>query len=103
TSRPLRLQVFRGSIPHPTRSLCTLRHGRHLPQRNTRYRAGATPYPGRTFTGWIAPASPGAPGLPSFLCCTERVGEDRLPCQHFSEPLDEGAQEMLWHVTGISN
>src|SRR3954453_12743609 len=28
--------------------------------RNTRYRAGATPYPDRTSTGWIAPASPGA-------------------------------------------
>src|SRR5712671_5123707 len=26
----------------------------------TRYQAGATPYLGRTFTGWIAPASPGA-------------------------------------------
>src|SRR5438034_1565069 len=24
--------------------------------RNTRYQAGATPYLGRTFTGWIAPA-----------------------------------------------
>jgi len=46
---------------HPKRSLCTLRHGRHLPQRNTRYQAGATPYLDRTFTGWIAPASPGAP------------------------------------------
>ena len=29
--------------------------------RNTRYQAGATPYLGRTFTGWIPPASPGAP------------------------------------------
>ena len=36
---------------------------RHLPQRNTRYQAGATPFPGRTFTGWTAPASPGAPLL----------------------------------------
>src|SRR5262252_8871966 len=43
--------------------LCTLRRGRHLPRRNTRYQAGATPYLGRTFTGWIAPASPGAPLL----------------------------------------
>jgi len=63
TTSALRLQGFRGSFPHPTRSLCTLRHGRHLPQRNTRYLAGATPYPGRTFTGWIAPASLGAPLL----------------------------------------
>ena len=36
--------------------LCTLRRGRRLPRRNTRYRAGATPYPDRTFTGWNAPA-----------------------------------------------
>ena len=36
--------------------LCTLRRGRHLPRRNTRYRAGATPYPDRTFTGWNTPA-----------------------------------------------
>ena len=28
--------------------------------RNTHYQAGATPYPGRTSTGWIAPASAGA-------------------------------------------
>src|SRR5215211_6283447 len=45
-----------GSIPHPTGLLCTLRRGRRLPRRNTRYRAGATPYPDRTFTGWNAPA-----------------------------------------------
>src|SRR5262249_4718722 len=37
-------------------SLCTLRvHCRQWP-RNTRYQAGATPYLGRTCTGWIAPA-----------------------------------------------
>ena len=42
---------------HPAQLLCTLRHGRHLPRRNTRYQAGATPYLGRTFTGWIPPAS----------------------------------------------
>src|SRR5208282_5939901 len=59
-SRPLRLVPFRGSIVHPTQSLCTLRRGRHLPRRNTRYQAGATPYLGRTSTGWNAPASPGA-------------------------------------------
>src|SRR3954470_7972162 len=47
---------FRGSIPHPAGLLCTLRRGRRLPRRNTRYRAGATPYPDRTFTGWNAPA-----------------------------------------------
>ncbi len=51
---------FRGSIAYPTQSLCTLRRGRHLPQRNTRYQAGATPYLDRSSTGWTAPASPGA-------------------------------------------
>jgi hypothetical protein len=46
----------KGSIPHPTQLLCTLRnHCRQWP-RNTRYQADATPYLGRTFTGWIAPA-----------------------------------------------
>ena len=49
--------AFRGSITHPTQSLCTLRDGRRLPPRNTRYRAPATAYPGRTSTGWNAPAS----------------------------------------------
>ena len=46
---------------HPTRSLCTLRGRRRRRPRNTRYQAGATPYLGRSSTGWIAPASPGAP------------------------------------------
>ena len=57
---PLRHLIFRGSIPHPMQSLCTLRnHCRQWP-RNTRYQADATPYLGRTCTGWIAPALPGA-------------------------------------------
>ena len=42
------VSVFRGSISHPIRLLCTLRRGRHLPRRNTRYQADATPYLGRT-------------------------------------------------------
>src|SRR6516162_10786888 len=51
---------FRGSLPHPTQQLCTLRnHCRQWP-RNTRYQADATPYLDRTSTGWIAPALPGA-------------------------------------------
>src|SRR3954468_22674667 len=53
---PAGLPAHRGSIPHPTRLLCTLRRGRRLPRRNTRYQAGATPYPDRIFTGWNAPA-----------------------------------------------
>jgi hypothetical protein len=40
-----------GGVPVPGRTTCS---------RNTRYRAGATPYPYRTSTGWIAPTSPGA-------------------------------------------
>ncbi len=49
--------AFRGSITHPTQSLCTLRDGRRLPPRNTRYRAPAMAYSNRTSTGWNAPAS----------------------------------------------
>src|SRR2546427_2333718 len=48
--------TFRGSIPHPMQSLCTLRNHRRQWPRNTRYQAGAAPYLGRTSTGWIAPA-----------------------------------------------
>src|ERR1700730_1210067 len=55
-SRPLRNYGFRGSIAHPTRSLCTLRSRRRRRPRNTRYRAPATAYPDRTFTGRITPA-----------------------------------------------
>jgi hypothetical protein len=56
TLGPLQCLIFRGSIPHPMQSLCTLRdHCRQWP-RNTRYQAGAAPYLRRTSTGWIAPA-----------------------------------------------
>src|SRR5438552_9370270 len=37
-------------------SLCTLRNHCRQWSRNTRYQADATPYLGRTCTGWIAPA-----------------------------------------------
>jgi hypothetical protein len=37
-------------------SLCTLRRPCRQWPRNTHYQAGATPYLGRTPTGWIAPA-----------------------------------------------
>src|SRR5215211_3939061 len=76
--RPLRWLIFRGSIPHPMQSLCTLRnHCRQWP-RNTRYQADATPYFGRTCTGWIAPALPGA-----LIQSPRRRGRVRLtqpPC-----------------------
>src|SRR5271166_942274 len=48
--------IFRGSIPHHMQSLCTLRNPCRQWPRNTRYQADATPYLGRTCTGWIAPA-----------------------------------------------
>src|SRR6185437_13165917 len=54
--RPPRYLIFRGSIPHPMQSLCTLRNHCRQRLRNTRYQADATPYLGRSFTGWIAPA-----------------------------------------------
>ena len=58
--RPLRCLIFRGSIPHPMQLLCTLRDHCRQGSRNTRYQADATPYLGRTSTGRIAPALPGA-------------------------------------------
>src|SRR3954470_17387062 len=73
---PAGLPAHRGSIPHPTRLLCTLRRGRRLPRRNTRYRAGATPYPDRTFTGWNAPAFLAH----QWLACA-------LPCRRFAAAL----------------
>jgi hypothetical protein len=55
-SRPLRYLIFRGSIPHPcnrcVRFATTVASG----HANTRYQADATPYLGRTSTGWTAPA-----------------------------------------------
>src|SRR6266851_7162740 len=89
---------FRGSIPHPKRSLCTLRRGRHLPRRNTRYRAGATPFPDRTFTRWTAPASPGAPLLlhrkglaPSTPCRSPGALRNPTPLRPFASlDLDDG-------------
>src|SRR6516162_7305866 len=77
------LLPFRGSSPHPTRLLCTLRRGRHLPRRNTRYRAGATPYPDRTFTGWTSPAflahRRSAPAPASLLSCRPDPAWSRCP------------------------
>jgi hypothetical protein len=57
---------FRGSIAHPTRSLCTLRSRRRRRPRNTRYRAPATAYPDRSLTGRITPALPGAQAIQFF-------------------------------------
>ena len=40
--------------------------------------AGATPYLGRTLTGWTTPASPGAPKVELSRCCI--TGSLRPPC-----------------------
>ena len=50
---------------------------------NTRYQADATPYLGRTSTGWIAPALPGAL-IRSSLCAASKTwrrlkGTNQLP------------------------
>ena len=53
--------LFRGSITNPTQSLCTLR-GRRCRRLTQHLLPGGLlgPYPGRTFTGWTAPALAGA-------------------------------------------
>src|SRR4029434_7593932 len=72
----------------PMQSLCTLRNQRRRWPRNTRYQAGAAPYLGRTYTGWIAPVRlahsfdhlVGAGGNPERDLDTERLG--RLHIDH---------------------
>ena len=60
-------------------SLCTLRnHCRQWP-RNTRYQAGATPYLGRTFTGWIAPACGWRTYSITSLAATYKVSGTLMP------------------------
>src|SRR3979490_561889 len=54
-ARPLRYYGFRGSMAHPTQSLCTLRARRRRRPRTTRYRAPATAYPDRSLTGRTTP------------------------------------------------
>ena len=60
-SRPLRYMIFRGSIPHPMQSLCTLRSRCRQGSRNTRYRAGAIPYLGRLSPAGSHQLAAGAP------------------------------------------
>src|SRR6202040_1836075 len=55
--------LFRGSITNPTQLLCTLRGRRY--RRLTQHLVPGgplRPYPGRSFTGWTAPAFVGAFG-----------------------------------------
>ena len=54
------MSTISGLNTHPTGLLCTLRDRRRRRPRNTRYRAPATAYSDRTFTGWNPPALPGA-------------------------------------------
>jgi putative SOS response-associated peptidase YedK len=74
--------------------LCTLRRGRRLPRRNTRYQAGATLYLGRTFTGWTTPASPGAPYREPF-----KKRRCLIPATGFYEPdkLNFTKSPFPWH------
>src|SRR5258708_9552260 len=74
-SRPPRYHGFRGSIAQPARSLCTLRSRRHRRPRNTRYRAPATAYPDRTFTGRITPALAWRTSNPVFLAALDCFAE----------------------------
>src|ERR1700676_381451 len=69
---PHTIAVYASWPPSPTGS------------RNTRYRAGAAPYPDRTFTGWIRSVHPDAP--PEILMLSQ-----------------QGAfGDGLWQVKGIS-
>src|ERR1700704_93178 len=70
-ARPLRYYGFRGSIAHPTQSLCTLRTRRRRRPRNTRYRAPATAYPDRSLTGRTTPA---------YLAHKQSMPQERMDC-----------------------
>jgi len=74
-SRPLHFGRFRGSIAHPTASLCTLRSRRRQRPRNTRYRAPATAYPGRTCTGWTTPALLAHKQAPAWRAAVRHAGD----------------------------
>jgi hypothetical protein len=96
---PSRCTQFRGSMSHPTQLLCTLRLRRRRRRRNTRYQAGATPYLGRTSTGWIPPALPGA------LDTRNKSGHDgggfgaAIHCRVLRAPGREGAERSPAAVT----
>jgi hypothetical protein len=64
--RPLHCRQFRGSFPHPTRSLCTLRARRHRRPRNTRYQAARF---GLTWAGLAPAGSRGRQCLGRPLSC----------------------------------
>ena len=60
------IRAFRGSIAHPTQSLCTLR-GRRCRRLTQHSLPGdpLRPYPDRSSTGWIAPVSLAPSGIRS--------------------------------------
>src|SRR5882757_9453568 len=73
--------------PTPMQLLCTLRDHCRCGPRNTRYQADATPYLGRTSTGWIAPALPGA-----LTRSPRRRGPARLPAHRGRVPCGLGVR-----------
>src|SRR5262245_50048155 len=77
-------------------SLCTLRNHCCQWPRNTRYQADATPYLGRTATGWIAPALPGA--LTRASPFDHGIGEETsAPCDLWFSAVRHGRRaDVLW-------
>jgi hypothetical protein len=65
-------------MSHPNQLLCTLRDCRRRRPRNTRYRAGASPYPDRTLTGWTRSACPDAPPHSGHSPLTQHFWSDLL-------------------------
>src|SRR5258708_12264949 len=90
--------LFRGSITNPTQLLCTLRGRRYRRLTQHSLPGGPLrPYPGRSFSGWTAPAFVGAfgklgpqgpfvckfgPGSLSPRRCNAAVPPYRLPLFH---------------------
>src|ERR1017187_9934641 len=90
-SPPLTIAVYASWPPSPTDS------------RNTRYQAGATPYPGRTSTGWNTPASWrtnshfGSAVRPLAVMAVAGLdpgGQTRRSAQHGAAM--DGRNKMLW-------
>src|SRR4051812_4242591 len=81
---PHTITVYASWPPSPTGS------------RNTRYRAGATPYPDRTFTGWTRSAFPGAP--PHFLQQSEERFEHGESADELAVFCHQRCQSMGRHV-----
>src|SRR6516164_11189272 len=102
-SRPPQNSFFRGSTPHPIRSLCTLRTRRRRRLRNTRFPAAPPPYRGRSFTGRIASASPDAPELNVRIRSSRggvwREADFFLPDARTHPGLSEWSYHLIWSWT----